>query len=271
MKDSECVAFLQWALPRLGYRWPGFRKVRGQVCKRIRRRLQSLGLGELAEYRKRLEIDANEWAVLDSYCRITISRFYRDKSVFRILCDVVLPDLAERAAADHRDVKCWSAGCACGEEVYTLRLIWDLEIAGAHGQVGFLILGTDVDETVLARASSGCYEAGSLKELPAGLIERCFEQRDDELCVMAGFRNGITFQQQDIRRQMPQGPFDLVLCRNLVLTYFEPALQVRLMREIAARLRARGYFVIGAHESLPVDVTGFEPTVACPQVFQWHG
>jgi chemotaxis protein methyltransferase CheR len=70
---------------------------------------------------------------------------------------------------------------------------------------------------------------------------------------------------------MPPGPFDLIVCRNIVLTYFEPGLQARLMRQVSARLRADGYLVIGAHEVLPGDMVGFEPTTACPQVLRWNG
>jgi len=72
--DAELVAFLQWARPRLRMRWKGFRKVRGQVKKRVARRLRELGLA-LAEYRAHLEGHADEWAVLDGCCRISISRF----------------------------------------------------------------------------------------------------------------------------------------------------------------------------------------------------
>lgn len=75
MKDTECVEFLQWALPRLHMRWQGFRKVRGQVCKRIGRRIRELNLGEGADYRTYLESHPAEWSVLDDLCRITISRF----------------------------------------------------------------------------------------------------------------------------------------------------------------------------------------------------
>ena len=97
MKNAECVDFLQWALPRLGMRWPGFRKVRRQVCKRIDRRLRELGLPDLAAYRIRLGQDSTEWKFLDGACRITISRFYRDRGVFDALGANVLPALARAA------------------------------------------------------------------------------------------------------------------------------------------------------------------------------
>jgi hypothetical protein len=112
MKNTECVAFLQWALPQLGMRWPGFRKARRQVCRRIGRRLCELGLPDVAAYRACLEQNPAEWQVLDSACRITISRFYRDRNVFESLQNAVLPVLAraaiERGASDTRLAR-WSS------------------------------------------------------------------------------------------------------------------------------------------------------------------
>ena len=97
MKDESCICFLQWALPRLHMRWPGFKKVRGQVCKRLGRRLEELQLADLKNYRMYLEDNPLEWHILDSLCRITISRFYRDKGIFDSLYSHVLPELIEKA------------------------------------------------------------------------------------------------------------------------------------------------------------------------------
>jgi chemotaxis protein methyltransferase CheR len=97
MADAECVAFLQEALPRLGLRWRGFRKVHGQVCKRLRRRMKALGIEGFAAYRQRLDTDPQEWTALDALCHITISRFFRDKSIFEVLERRALPDIAARA------------------------------------------------------------------------------------------------------------------------------------------------------------------------------
>src|SRR5262245_61936230 len=116
MHDPECTAFLQWALPRLDLRWAGFRKVRKQVCKRLKQRLRLLGLPEFTAYRDQLAANPEEWRVLDDCCRITISRFFRDRGVFETLGDRVLPEIAQRAMREQRDAQCWSAGCASGEE-----------------------------------------------------------------------------------------------------------------------------------------------------------
>jgi chemotaxis protein methyltransferase CheR len=271
LKGPDCSAFLQWALPQLNLRWRGFRKVRNQVCKRIRRRMQSLGLDDFAAYRDHVQHHPREWAVLDGFCRITISRFYRDRNVFRVLGERILPELAEQATQERRCVTCWSAGCASGEEAYTLRILWDLALAGTHPDVVLSVLGTDIDEAVLARASAGCYPRGSVTEMPSGWIDRCFDRRDDLLCVRPAYRRGVSFLCQDIRRDMPEGPFDLVLCRNLVLTYFEPSLQMQVMPNIAPRLRCGGYLVIGAHEALPAGMADFQPLPDCRQILQRRG
>lgn len=268
MKDAGCVHFLQWALLQLGYRWPGFRRVRGQVCKRIRRRMRILGIMDVVGYRQRLERDPAEWTLLDGFCRITISRFNRDKDVFRTIGDIILPERAARAASDNRDLRAWSAGCASGEEVYSLKFSWSRVISRTESTVGLELIGTDVDEAVLSRAADGCYDAGSLRELPAETIEACFERRNGTFCVKPAFRGGISFRRQDIRAEMPQGPFDLVLCRNLVLTYFDVPLQTRLLQEVAGRLIPGGYLVVGTHEELPMATTGFEPTSDNPQIYR---
>ena len=81
MKDDRCVGFLQWLLPQLHMRWQGFRKVRTQVCKRIQRRISELELTDVDAYRQYLLTHADEWRILDHSCRVTVSRFYRDKVV----------------------------------------------------------------------------------------------------------------------------------------------------------------------------------------------
>ena len=122
MTDSEGVQFLQWCLPRLHLRWPGFRKVRRLAYKRINSRLQELGLPSLEAYRAYLTDHPSEWATLDTLCWIPISRFYRDRGVFQHVEHEILPRLAQLALARREgEIRCWSAGCAGGEEPYTVR------------------------------------------------------------------------------------------------------------------------------------------------------
>lgn len=256
MKTPECAVFLQEALPRLGLRWAGFRKVRRLVCKRIAKRIAELRLSDLAAYRAYLGQCEAEWGKLDAMCRIPLSRFYRDRAVFTSIEYDVLPVLAAQAIAEERPrLRCWSACCASGEEPYTLAVLWHLRIAPLFPSLALRVVGTDINPRGLDRARVGCYSASSMKELPEGLLCAGFERSGDEHCVRAAFRK-VEFLQQDIRLAQPDGPFDLILCRNAVLTYFMPHEQERVMQRVIERLRPGGALVVGIHESLPAACTG---------------
>ena len=248
MKDPECIAFLQWALPQLQLRWPGYRKVRRQVCKRVDRRIRALGLDGVDAYRARLDADPAEWTVLDDLTRITISRFFRERDVFAYLCETALPELHALAAPG--PVCVWSAGCGGGEEAYTLA------IAAHQQRIPVQIIATDSDEHQLARARNARYSAGCLKDLPARWRESAFEQEGGEFGLHDEFRRNVELLRQDIRRDMPAGPFHLILCRYLAFTYFDAPLQREIAERLLTRTIAGGVLALGKHESWPVDVPG---------------
>jgi chemotaxis protein methyltransferase CheR len=251
--DAECVEFLHWALPALQLRWEGFRRVRRQVGKRLARRLRALELPDLAAYRRHLQTHPEEWGVLDACCRITISRFYRDRGVFRALETRVLPALAQAARDDEREaLRVWSAGCGSGEEVYTLRALWDLRLAPRFPELGLLVVGTDADPALLERARRGRFGASSLADLPAAWRSRIFERRDDVWQLRPELHRGVELRCEDLREAAPPGTFDLILCRNLAFTYFDAALQRGVLARLIEHLVPGGALVVGAHESLPV-------------------
>jgi chemotaxis protein methyltransferase CheR len=252
MTDADCVAFLQWALPRLGRRWIGYRKVRRQVCRGVWRRVGELGLSSLAEYRSLLERDLDEWGRLDALTNITISRFYRDRAVYDFVRAEVLPDLLERAEQAGRSaVRVWSAGCANGEEPYTLTIIRHLALPQIAPGVQVDILATDIKPVVLQRAAQARYPRSALRDLPEGWHETAFERDDDEWVLLPRFRCGVTLAQHDVRSGPPDGPFDLVLCRYLAFTYFDEAGQRDMLSSIARVLRPGGALILGNHETLP--------------------
>ena len=267
MTDDDCVAFLQWALPQLDLRWSGFRKVRRQVCKRIARRLRALGLPDLDSYRRRLAEDRDEWTVLDSFCRIPISRFWRDRAVFDHLASAILPRLAAEAMRGQIPVRVWSAGCASGEESYSLAIAFALGPAAQTG-AQLEIVATDLDEILLARAHQAAYGPGSLKDLPVALRAAAFDKEGALYRIRPAFRADITFRREDIRERMAPGPFDLVLCRNLVFTYFGAPRQREFLAKFAACVRPGGNFVIGSHERLPANAAGFVAESGPPGIYR---
>ena len=123
---------------------------------------------------------------------------------------------------------------------------------------GLILTGSEVtlrrDLPELARAARGCYRASSLKELPRELREKAFELSDGLHCLRPEARRGVEFACRDIRGEPPARSFDLILCRNLVLTYFEPGLQEEVMHRIIDRVRSGGALVVGLHENLPAGL-----------------
>lgn len=272
VQDQDCILFLQWCLPRLGLRWPGYRKVRRTLCKRLGRRLRLLDLPDVAAYRRFLAAHPEEWDVLDAFCRIPISRFYRDRAVFTALGRCVLPVLAGTLRKrGGTEVKCWSAGCASGEEAYSLKITWEQMVQPRFPDMTINILGTDADSTLLERARNACYQAGSLKDLPRAWLATAFDRDNGLYCLRPQIRAGIIFERQDIRERLPEGPFDLILCRNLVFTYFDAALQERLFDALSLRLDEGGYLVVGAHEALPGKGAGFAPLAAGLPIYRRTG
>ncbi len=270
--DSDRVVFLQWCLPKLGLRWKGFRKVRRTVCKRIDRRMRSLEISGIETYRQYLGNHPEEWARLDAMCRIPISRFYRDRRVYQWLADEGFPLLTEEAGRRGEEtVRCWSAGCASGEEPYSLKLAWSEKAAGLYPRISLKILATDVDDIMIKRARKGCYTGGSLRELSAEIRSLAFERTRDLFCIRERWREGMEFELQDMRKMWPEEAFDLIACRNTAFTYFEPALQVLCLRRIADSLSPGGLLVIGGHESLPECGLTFEQAAPHLPIFRKRG
>jgi chemotaxis protein methyltransferase CheR len=261
MKSLECTAFLQWSLPQLRLRWEGFRKVRGQVCKRLQHRIDVLGLSDFSAYKNYLTDHIEEWEILDVLCYITISRFYRDRQVFDALRSRVIPFLAQ-TIPEHggQELRFWSAGCCSGEEPYTLQIIWQIGMrAQDRLSLPLRIIATDINQNLLERAKQGCYSASSLRELPEALIQQAFSLLDEDYCLQKSFSKNIEFIRQDIRIQSPPGMFHLILCRNLVCTYFEKALQTEILKRILDKLLPGGFLIIGSHESLPNELPNLAP------------
>lgn len=204
--------------------------------------LPAANLDGAEAYRARLESDPAEWAVLTRLCRVTISRFWRDRALFEALRDDVLPRSAPRLSPGAPDApRARSRTHSCSRR--------------ARPTSASAVLATDVDPVLLERARLARYPESSLRELPLELRRRAFE--GDRL--KRRHRARVEFAVHDVRTGAPDGPFDFVLCRNLVFTSFDEELQCELGAQLAASLRPGGVFVVGAHETLPDGLRELEP------------
>lgn len=249
--DSE-IAFLQWALPQMGYKWKGFKKPRGQVLKRIRGRIQELELsGGYSEYKQYLENNPGEWELLDRFCGVTVSKFFRDRKLWDFIRDNLLKEYIRTGNPD--SVSIWSAGCCNGEEPYSITIIADQLSEKTDLEVKTEILATDRNEKVLSRGLNGIYPESALQELTEEEREKYFqtEKETEQYKISEKLIHHIEFEQRDIRRSFPRRQFDFVFCRSLVFTYYSLKHQQRFLSRLKSHLKKKGFLIIGGHEEIP--------------------
>ena len=255
MSSDEGTKFLQWALPRLGYRWNGFRKPRGQVLKRVKSRIQELNLsGGYSEYKHFLQKNQDEWQVFDSLCDITISKFFRDRKLWDFIREKILPDLYQ--TKNNGTLSIWSCGSCNGEEPYSIAIIADQLSVKISGEIDYKIIATDRNENVLKRAKEGKFPESALKELGEEEIERYFRQTDideeeDFYQIIDKLSKNIHFGKRDIRESLPDDIFDIVFCRNLVFTYFNKKLQEQFLDRLHDRMKKGSILITGSNEKEP--------------------
>ncbi len=119
------------------------------------------------------------------------------------------------------------------------------------------IIATDADEKLLERARRGCYAPSSLRELPQ-VCRTVFDPKAEGQCLRPEYRSLVLFEQQNIRVAVPEGRFDLILCRNLAFTYFSSKLQISIAQRLTDILVPGGLLLLGSHESLPELADGME-------------
>lgn len=229
--------------------------------------MRALELTTLDDYARRLGEDTGERAVLDALCRIVISRFYRDRSVWEALRDALRTRGASRSAEapTHSPFRAWSAGCACGEEPYTLVMLWQELFPARVDELE--VLASDADARLLERAREGLYGPSSVRALPDAWRERHFVPAGDGFELEAALRTRVDFRVQDLRHAFPRGPFDVILCRNLAFTYFDEERQRALATRFAQLLGEGGLLVVGAHEHVPSGC-GLERLPASPALWR---
>lgn len=230
--------------------------------KRVSKHMELLGCRSIKEYLEILDQNPPEQQVLLALLRITISRFYRDRKFWSYLTEFVLPRLIEQDDA----LKVWSAGCCCGEEVYSLNILHQLHWADSSS---IEILATDANEMCLERAQAGIYNKSSLHELGATMLSTCFDRsvNPNEFIIKQKFKNSITWKHHDFFSALPDRGFHIVFLRNSLLTYHSPDVQAVVLKRILQSMVPRGILVIGCHEKLPTKELNLKST-SCDMIYQ---
>jgi len=221
---------------------------RGTILRRLQRRMVATGSAKLRDYIRYVQHNPEEDERLTASFLIKVTEFFRDADLFDELRDTVIPKLIAEARDRDREVRIWSAGCATGEEAYSLAILVADALGDELDAFNVRIFATDIDGAAIAFARRGIYGEASLTDVPADVIDRHFTKVTEGYEVRKRIRAMTVFGQQDLGRRAPFPRVDLILCRN-VLIYFTNELQKRALQLFAFSLRDGGFLVLGKAES----------------------
>jgi len=218
------------------------------ILRRLDRRAAAVGARDLAEYIRHLEAHPDEYQRLVSSFLIKVTEFFRDPALYAYLRDRVVPDLVRTAREHDNTLRLWSAGCATGEEPYSLALLVAEALGDDREAFNVRIFATDIDNAAIGFARKAVYPETAVRGLPPELLDRYFIHADGEYEVAKTIRSLCVFGQHDLGERAPFPRVDLIMCRN-VLIYFTNDLQARTLRLFAFSLRDQGYLVLGSSET----------------------
>ena len=226
--------------------------------RRIAVRMRARGVHTYHDYARVLDTDAAEYERLLDALTINVTRFCRNPEAWAALDAQVLPALLTRARTP---LRVWSAGCASGEETYTLAMYLHRRAAQlGRAARAVEVLGTDIDKASLEAAEAGRYPEPALAEMPADLRAAYFPGAAP-VEVPAAVRALVRFRRHDLLGEpAPGGPFDLIVCRNVTI-YFDKASQEALLAKFHGALAPGGVLMLGKVETLSLAQRGLFETV----------
>jgi chemotaxis protein methyltransferase CheR len=254
-------------LKHLDRPWDGFRKVRKGVKKRVRRHMQTLECTGIDAYLDLLKRSQEASAECQRCLMVTISRFFRDRMLWDHLQARVLPGLIKRFPDR---LTAWSAGCANGEEPYTLAMIWERLDATLPSAPILEILATDVEPSCILRAKAGLYPRSSFREMPEDLRNRWFHKLRGGRWwqIDAYLRERVNLRVHQLLEGPPARHFQLILLRNNLLTYYQGPAMVAAMEQITATLPKGGVLIVGSHEHPPSLHVPLTRDPECPWLYR---
>jgi len=237
--------------------------------RRVERRMQVRNVHNLSGYVSFVKDHPDELRLLFRDLLIGVTSFFRDRAAFDYLERVAIPRLFDGKDAEH-PVRVWVAGCATGEEVYSIAILLREQVEKLRTRPVLQIFATDVDENALAVARAGRYPVEVLEQVAKPRLERFFVREGKSYAVTKELREICLFANHSLVRDPPFLNIDLISCRNLLI-YFNADLQNRVVPLFHYALRPAGYLFLGASEHVSQHGDMFTPVDKAHQLFQRTG
>ena len=217
------------------------------LLRRTKRRAASLNIFALEKYFEILIITPEEVQALANDFLISVTSFFRDKEAYKVIEEKVFPELLKNLIP-HEEIKIWVAGCATGEEAYSLAILLKEQLKGRFKDTIVKIFATDIDATALIQAGKGVYSEDRMKNIDSTYLKKYFDRKGDDYIVRPDIRRMLIFAQHDLVKNPPYCNMHFVSCRN-VLIYMTPVLQKKIYAMLLFGLRTNGYLFLGSSEN----------------------
>jgi two-component system CheB/CheR fusion protein len=260
--DPAFEELLHYLRQNRGFDFTGYK--RPSLISRVARRMEVVGLEEYGDYQDYLEVHPDEFAHLFNTILINVTAFFRDPGAWDCLATEVIPSIVERSGDEV--IRVWSAGCASGEEPYTLALLFAEALGLEAAQRRLKIYATDVDETALTRARQAVYSRDAVKPIPPPMRDKYFEETGVGYALRGDLRRTVIFGRHDLIQDAPVGRLDLLVCRN-TLIYFNAETQQHIVARFHFALKDEGLLFLGRAEMLQTRSELFIPRALDHRIF----
>ena len=252
-EDQALELIRKHLLKSRGFDISGYSRSFTERC--VRKRVGRTGARSLLEYVGHLRRDEEELSELIAALSINVTGFFRDEGAFETLSKLVLEPLVQRKVEQGWSaLRIWSAGCASGQETYTIAVCVSEELKRVKGgeDIAVRIKGTDLSRTALERAREGIYSREQVKGLPRKYLEEYFVETGLDYSVGPALRRLVKFTEGNLLENPVQKHFDLIVCRNVVIYFSRPAHDI-VISNLHSALRPGGYLMLGRTETLMGD------------------
>ncbi|MBF0099652.1 MAG: protein-glutamate O-methyltransferase CheR [Desulfobacterales bacterium] len=245
-----------------GFEFSGYRE--SMLQRRIKIRISAINCATYTEYLMVLKENPEELNHLIDTLTINVSRFFRNTLTFEYIADIMLPlIIASKNHSNNEGIRIWCAGCATGEEPYSIAILINELFRKEHFHIPVYIFATDINANVITKAKLGVYPFESIKNMKYRLVDRYFTKIKDGFELVPEIKIMVHFSIYDMlskKTYVPSesvyGHFDLVLCRN-VLIYFNAIQQQLIFEKLYRSLSQKSYLILGEAESPPNQYQGF--------------
>ncbi|WP_043728376.1 CheR family methyltransferase [Kutzneria sp. 744] len=261
---ADFQAVLLYLKETRGFDFTGYKQT--SLSRRLHRRMTQVGIESYPDYIDHLQVNTDEFAALFNTLLINVTGFLRDTDSWDFLRTEVVPKVLQEVGPE-APIRVWSAGCASGEEAYSLAILLTEALGVDAFRQRVKIYATDIDEEALAQARQASYGEREVEGLPPDLLERYFEQQGSRHIFRQDLRRSIIFGRNDLVQDAPISRIHLLLCRN-TLMYFNAETQAKILTRLHFALLPQGVLFLGKAEMLLSYESLFKPVDLKRRIFR---